>query len=192
MHLLQPRRQHSARRWAHRRAAARRAGRVGQWRAALHRTGRKRGQNYGLRANAMRTLERAFSTLALATLAVRRGVAVQESAAFAEAAAQAASVSRDAWRRLLEGRWFLRVLPRRDADRCDRAHAHRRGAAARAARADQRRRGAGRGLGVRLVAVAAHAAGLVRRRLRIRGGARSRAASSCCGAATPAGHSSAA
>ena len=34
-------------------------------------------QNYGLRPNAMRTLERAFSTLALATLAVKRGVAVQ-------------------------------------------------------------------------------------------------------------------
>ena len=44
-------------------------------------------QNFGLRANAMRTLERAFNTLALATLAVRRGVAVQESVAFADAAA---------------------------------------------------------------------------------------------------------
>ena len=64
-------------------------------------------QNFGLRANAMRTLERAFNTLALATLAVRRGVAVQESAAFAEAAAQAASVSRDAWRGLLDGPGFF-------------------------------------------------------------------------------------
>ena len=45
-------------------------------------------QNFGLRANAMRTLERAFNTLTLATLAVRRGATVQESPAFTEAAAQ--------------------------------------------------------------------------------------------------------
>ncbi|HVN99010.1 MAG TPA: phosphoenolpyruvate carboxylase [Steroidobacteraceae bacterium] len=64
-------------------------------------------QNFGLRANAMRTLERAFNTLALATLAVRRGVAVQESGAFAEVAAQAAAASREAWRRLLDGPGFL-------------------------------------------------------------------------------------
>ena len=64
-------------------------------------------QNFGLRANAMRTLERAFNTLALATLAVRRGVAVQEGAAFAEAAAQAAAASRDAWRRLLDDPGFF-------------------------------------------------------------------------------------
>src|SRR5579863_4334255 len=38
-------------------------------------------QNYGLRPNAMRSLERAMSTLALATLAVKRGVAVREGAA---------------------------------------------------------------------------------------------------------------
>ena len=63
-------------------------------------------QNFGLRANAMRTLERAFNTLALATLAVRRGVAVQESAVFAEAAAQVAAQSRAAWRQLLGGPGF--------------------------------------------------------------------------------------
>ncbi len=59
-------------------------------------------QNFGLRANAMRSLERAFNTLALATLAVRRGVAVQEGAAFAAGAAQIAGQSRIAWRALLE------------------------------------------------------------------------------------------
>jgi phosphoenolpyruvate carboxylase len=64
-------------------------------------------QNFGLRANAMRTLERAFNTLALATLAVHRGVAVQESVAFAEAAAQVAAASRAAWRTLVEGPGFF-------------------------------------------------------------------------------------
>ena len=63
-------------------------------------------QHFGLRANAMRTLERCFNTLALATLAVRRGVAVQESAAFADAAAHVAAESRAAWRRLVEGPGF--------------------------------------------------------------------------------------
>ena len=55
----------------------------------------------------MRTLERAFNTLALATLAVRRGVAVQESAAFAAAAAQVAAASRVAWRQLIDGAGFF-------------------------------------------------------------------------------------
>ena len=64
-------------------------------------------QNFGLRANAMRTLERAFNTLALATLAVRRGVTVQESVAFADVAAQAATASRDSWRRLVDGPGLL-------------------------------------------------------------------------------------
>jgi phosphoenolpyruvate carboxylase len=64
-------------------------------------------QNFGLRANAMRTLERAFNTLALATLAVRRGVAVQEGAALAEAATQVAAASRAAWRQLVEGNGFF-------------------------------------------------------------------------------------
>ena len=50
-------------------------------------------QNYGLRPNAMRTLERAFSTLALATLAVKRGVAVRESAALAECAGLVAATA---------------------------------------------------------------------------------------------------
>ncbi len=64
-------------------------------------------QNFGLRANAMRTLERAFNTLTVATLAVRRGVTVQESAAFTEAAVQLAAASRVAWRALLDGPRFF-------------------------------------------------------------------------------------
>jgi phosphoenolpyruvate carboxylase len=59
------------------------------------------GQNYGLRPNAMRSLERAFSALALATLAVRRGVAVRESAALAECAGLVAGHSAQAWRGLV-------------------------------------------------------------------------------------------
>ena len=58
-------------------------------------------QNYGLRPNAMRSLERAFSTLARATLAVRRGVAVREGQAMAECAALVAERSRAAWRALV-------------------------------------------------------------------------------------------
>src|SRR5579863_1086560 len=58
-------------------------------------------QNYGLRPNAMRTLERAFSTLARATLAVRRGVAVRESAALAECVGLVAGHSAQAWRSLV-------------------------------------------------------------------------------------------
>jgi len=58
-------------------------------------------QNYGMRPNAMRSLERAFSTLALATLAVRRGVAVRESAALAECVGLVAGHSAQAWRGLM-------------------------------------------------------------------------------------------
>lgn len=58
-------------------------------------------QNYGLRPNAMRSLERALSTLALATLAVRRGVAVRESSALAECVGLVAGHSAQAWRSLV-------------------------------------------------------------------------------------------
>jgi phosphoenolpyruvate carboxylase len=58
-------------------------------------------QNYGLRPNAMRTLERALSTLARATLAVRRGVAVREGAALAECVGLVAGHSAQAWRSLV-------------------------------------------------------------------------------------------
>jgi phosphoenolpyruvate carboxylase len=55
----------------------------------------------------MRTLERAFNTLTLATLAVRRGATVQESDAYAQAAVQIAAASRAAWRGLLDGPGFF-------------------------------------------------------------------------------------
>ena len=73
-------------------------------------------QNFGLRANAMRTLERAFGTLALATLAVRRGIAVQEGAALAEVVGEIAARSRVAWCSLVDGstqfyRFFRAATP---------------------------------------------------------------------------------
>jgi len=64
-------------------------------------------QSFGLRANAMRTLERAFNTLALTTQAVRRGATQQEPPEFMAAAVQCAAASRSAWRRLLEGQGFF-------------------------------------------------------------------------------------
>jgi phosphoenolpyruvate carboxylase len=69
--------------------------------------GESTSQNFGLRANAMRSLERAFNTLTLATLAVHRGATVQESAACTEIAVQMAAVSRAAWRKLLEAPGFF-------------------------------------------------------------------------------------
>ncbi len=57
--------------------------------------------NYGLRPNAIRTLERAFATLGAATLAVRRGVAVQEGAALADCVSIVAERSAQAWRELV-------------------------------------------------------------------------------------------
>jgi phosphoenolpyruvate carboxylase len=58
-------------------------------------------QNYGLRPNAMRTLERAFSTLALATLAAGRGIAVRESETLAECVSLVAARSAQVWRELI-------------------------------------------------------------------------------------------
>jgi len=63
--------------------------------------GESLSQNYGLLPTAMRTLERTFGTLSQATLAVRRGIAVQESTAMAECVAVAAGASRAAWKRLV-------------------------------------------------------------------------------------------
>jgi phosphoenolpyruvate carboxylase len=57
-------------------------------------------QNYGLRPNAMRSLERALNTLAMATLAVKRGVAPREGAALAECVGLLAGHSAQAWRSL--------------------------------------------------------------------------------------------
>jgi phosphoenolpyruvate carboxylase len=64
--------------------------------------GESMSQNYGLKPNAMRSLERAFSTLARATLAVRRGVAVREGQALADCVALIGAQSRAAWRELVQ------------------------------------------------------------------------------------------
>jgi phosphoenolpyruvate carboxylase len=57
-------------------------------------------QNYGLRVTALRTLERAFGVLGLATLARRRGKAVRESAVQHALGLRLAARSQVAWRAL--------------------------------------------------------------------------------------------
>ncbi|MEN9704905.1 MAG: hypothetical protein RLZZ393_784 [Pseudomonadota bacterium] len=64
-------------------------------------------QSYGLKPNAMRTLERAFSALSLATAASARGTARRESAAQHAVASTVAAQGMAAWRRtVLEDREF--------------------------------------------------------------------------------------
>ena len=58
-------------------------------------------QGYGLRPIAMRTLERAFNALSLATAAVRGGQVTADSEAHLELAQRLASESRGAYRRLV-------------------------------------------------------------------------------------------
>jgi phosphoenolpyruvate carboxylase len=58
-------------------------------------------QNYGLRANALRTLERAFGALGVATLAQRRGMARRETPAQHGMLAAMAAESRRVWRALV-------------------------------------------------------------------------------------------
>jgi phosphoenolpyruvate carboxylase len=58
-------------------------------------------QNYGLRPNAMRTLERAFSALSLGTAAQQRGTAVAEPSALHECVGVAAAASHAAWQRVV-------------------------------------------------------------------------------------------
>jgi phosphoenolpyruvate carboxylase len=58
-------------------------------------------QGYGLKPNAMRTIERGFAALALATHAVRAGRATQEPAALHAAVSTAAKVARVAWEKLV-------------------------------------------------------------------------------------------
>ncbi len=60
-------------------------------------------QGYGLRPIAMRTLERAFNALALATAATQRNPAASEAAAHVEVAALLARESRVAYRELVYG-----------------------------------------------------------------------------------------
>ena len=165
--VLQPRRQHPARRRAHRRIAAGRAGRIGQRRAALHRAGRKHQPE--LRPASQRHAHagaRVFSTLALATLAVKRGVAVRESAALAECAGLVAGHSAQAWRSLIYEQpqfvdFFRAVTP---IDVIERMQIGAQPGPA--ARGGRHRCGAAGGVGVRLGAVAPHAARLVRSRQR--------------------------
>ena len=92
-------------------------------------------QNYGLRPNAMRTLERAFSTLALATLAVQawgRGAREHGAGRMRRSGGrpQRPGVAQPG----LRAAAVRRFLSRRDADRRDRAHADRRSAQSSGAR----------------------------------------------------------
>jgi phosphoenolpyruvate carboxylase len=57
-------------------------------------------QNYGLRSNALRSLERAFGVLGLATLAHRRGTALPEPPEARQLALSLAARSREVWHRL--------------------------------------------------------------------------------------------
>lgn len=57
-------------------------------------------QNYGLRSNALRSLERAFGVLGLATLARRRGEATPESPEARELVSTIAARSREVWQQL--------------------------------------------------------------------------------------------
>jgi phosphoenolpyruvate carboxylase len=59
------------------------------------------GQNYGLRSNAMRTLERAFSVLALASDAALRGVPRPEPEGASDCGAALAAASLAAWQALV-------------------------------------------------------------------------------------------
>jgi len=73
-------------------------------------------QGYGLRPIAMRTLERAFNAVSLATAALRRGELAPDSAAHLEIAAHLAAESRAAYRQLVYGeaqfyRFFAAVTP---------------------------------------------------------------------------------
>lgn len=58
-------------------------------------------QGYSLRPNAMRTLERAFSALTLATATTRRGAAKPESPSAHECVSTVSAASRDCWRKLV-------------------------------------------------------------------------------------------
>jgi phosphoenolpyruvate carboxylase len=73
-------------------------------------------QGYGLRPIAMRTLERAFSALALATSAAQRGTLAADAPAHLKCAEKLATASRDAYRALIYGEndfyeYFRAVTP---------------------------------------------------------------------------------
>ena len=121
-------------------------------------------QSYGLRPIAMRTLERTFASVALAT--AHAGERPPIPAAHLAAMQTIAARSLAAYRELIFGSaQFFDILPRGHAARCDRAHAHR--IAPGGARRGQRRaRAARHSLGVRVDAKPPHAARLVRLRQR--------------------------
>ena len=121
-------------------------------------------QGYGLRPIAMRTLERAFNALILD--ARRRGQRRQcqrRAAAIRDARRRGEPPAIPALR--ARRRRFLRLVPGGHAHRRDHAHADRL-ASRGASRQGRLRCAARRALGVRLDAVAPHAARLVRRRHR--------------------------
>jgi len=73
-------------------------------------------QSYGLRPIAMRTLERAFSALSLATSAANRGMLAPDAPAHLECAGTIAAASRDAYQSLVYGEtdfydYFRAVTP---------------------------------------------------------------------------------
>ena len=117
-------------------------------------------QSYGLRPIAMRTLERAFN--ALCVVARRRGARASprrsEQVQFAARVGLGEPPALPALR--ARGRGVLRVVPGGDAHRRDHAHADR-FAPGGAPRQGRLRGAARRAVGVRVDAVAPHAAGLV-------------------------------
>ena len=100
--VLQPRRQHcrAAAAASMRCCAPRRPSRSAACCASPSRA-RASARTTGCGRTPCATLERAFSTLALATLAVKRGIAVRESAALAECVGLVAGHSAQAWRGLV-------------------------------------------------------------------------------------------
>ncbi len=123
-------------------------------------------QSYGLRPIAMRTLERTFASVALAT--AHTGDKPPVPAAYVAAMRTIAASSLAAYRELaFGGPEFFDLFSGSDADRRHRTHAHRiapRGAC----RRRRRNRAAGHSVGVRVDAKPAHAARLVRLRQRPR------------------------
>ena len=121
-------------------------------------------QGYGLRPIAMRTLERAFNALTLATAATQRDPYGHRACRTSRGRRSArAREPRRLPRAGVRRTAVLRVLPGGDADRCDRAHADRLALRAPRSPPGPERPAAG-AVGVRLVTDALHAAGLVRRR----------------------------
>jgi phosphoenolpyruvate carboxylase len=119
-------------------------------------------QGYGLRPIAMRTLERAFSALSLATSAANRGTLAPDAPAHLKCAAAVALASKDAYQSLVyaERDFFDYFSSVTDADRVEARASDRDGRPGRVAAGP---------MGVRLDPDAPHDSGLVRCRRRLRG-----------------------